>query len=173
MSNAGGSSCSNGGDAEEYERQMNEALEAYTYVEMNRLIQRALQPAVPRPRPFVRRRAVIDRDHIAAHQRLYDDYFAEHPRFGANLFRRRFRMRKELYMSIVDALERRYMCFRFKHDVAGRPGHTPIQKCTASIRQLAYGGAADMWDEYLHIGETTALKCLKYFCEGVVKIFKD
>ena len=65
------------------------------------------------------------------------------------------------------------MCFRFRHDVVGRPGHTPIQKCTAAIRQLAYGGVTDIWDEYLHIGETSALKCVKHLCEGVVEIFKD
>ena len=82
-------------------------------------------------------------------------------------------MHRELFMRIVDALERRYKCFRFKNDAADRPGHTPIQKCTSAIRQLAYGGAVDMWDEYLHIGETSAQKCLKHFCEGVVEIFKE
>ena len=39
MSNAGGSSGGSGGDAEEYERQMNKSLEAYTSGEINRLIQ--------------------------------------------------------------------------------------------------------------------------------------
>ncbi|XP_047972557.1 uncharacterized protein LOC125215238 [Salvia hispanica] len=126
--------------------------------EVNRLIQRALQPQQPAvPRPIIHRRAVVDRDHVAAHQRLYEDYFAPEPRFGANLFRRRFRMRRELFMRIVDALERRYLCFRFRYDAAGRPGHTAIQKCTAAIRQLADGSATDMWDEYLHIGKTIAL----------------
>ena len=56
-------------------------------------------------------------------------------------------MRKELFMRIVDALERRYLCFQFRYDAAGKPGHTTIQKCTAAIMQLAYGGAADLWDE--------------------------
>ncbi|XP_047965076.1 uncharacterized protein LOC125209520 [Salvia hispanica] len=76
-------------------------------------------------------------------------------------------------MIIVSALERRYEYFRFRKDASGRPGHTIIQKCTATIRQLAYGGVADMFDEYLHIGETTARDCLKYFCEGVIEIFRD
>ena len=103
ISNAGGS----GKDAEEeFEWQVLEELEAYTTREAERLLERALQPRVPRPRPVVHRRAVTDRDHVAAHQRLYDDYFAEQPRFGDNLFRRRFRMSRELFMRIVDALER-------------------------------------------------------------------
>ncbi|KAG6410867.1 hypothetical protein SASPL_128938 [Salvia splendens] len=152
---------------------MNEALEAYTNREIDQWMQRALQPAVPRPRPVVHLRAVIDRDHVAAHQRLYEDYFAQEPRFNANLFRHHFRMSRSLFMRIVNALEQRYLYFRFRHDASGRLDHTPIQKCTAAIRQLAYGGATDMWDEYLHIGETTTMECMKYFCQGVIEIFSD
>ncbi|XP_047949219.1 uncharacterized protein LOC125195059 [Salvia hispanica] len=60
-----------------------------------------------------------------------------------------------------------------REDAVGKPGYTPIQKCTAAIRQLAYGGAADMFDEYLHIGESTARECLEFFCQGVREIFGD
>ena len=30
-----------------------------------------------------------------------------------------------------------------------------------------------MWDEYLHIGETTARDCLQHFCQGVIEIFGE
>ena len=60
-----------------------------------------------------------------------------------------------------------------REDAVGKPDHTPIQKCTAAIRQLAYGGATDMFDEYLHVGKTTARVCLQYFCEGVREIFGE
>ena len=53
------------------------------------------------------------------------------------------------------------------------PGHTPIQKCNAVIRQLVYGDAAEMFDKYLHIGETIPRDCMQYFCEGVSHIFED
>ncbi|XP_047949287.1 uncharacterized protein LOC125195136 [Salvia hispanica] len=175
MGDAGGSSVGgSGGEAEEFSRRFNEELTAYMSREINRLIQRALQPQQPAvPRSIVHRRGLVDRDHVVAYQRLYEDYFAPDLWFGANLFGRRFRMRGSLFMRIVDTLERRYMCFRFRHDAAGRPGHTPIQKCTAAIRQLTYGGAADMWDEYLHIGETTSLLWLKFFCQGFIEIFGE
>ena len=39
------------------------------------------------------------------------------------------------------------------------------------MRMLAYGIAADYVDEYLKIGESTTLECLKNFCAGVVQIF--
>ena len=76
-------------------------------------------------------------------------------------------------MRIVSALDHRYKYFRFREDAVGKPGHTPIQKCTAAIRQLVYGGTTDMFDEYLHVGESTARDCLKYFCEGVREIFGE
>ncbi|XP_073153847.1 uncharacterized protein [Henckelia pumila] len=50
-------------------------------------------------------------------------------------------------------------------------GLTPLQKCTAAIRQLAYGGPADQLDEYLRMGETTALECLSNFCQCVMQIY--
>ncbi|XP_047961393.1 uncharacterized protein LOC125206143 [Salvia hispanica] len=65
-------------------------------------------------------------------------------------------MRRPLFLRIVGALERRYKYFRIKEDAVGKPGHTPIQKCTTAIWQLAYRGTADMFDEYLYIGESTA-----------------
>ena len=35
----------------------------------------------------------IDRNHLAGHKRLYDDYFAKEPVYPPNLFQRRFQMR--------------------------------------------------------------------------------
>ena len=61
-------------------------LQAVTSREINRVLQAAMQqqqPAVPRP---IHRRAIVPRDHITAHHRLYADYFAPQPRFGDNLF---------------------------------------------------------------------------------------
>ena len=50
---------------------------------------------------------------------------------------------------------------------------SPLQKCTSAIRQLAYGTPADALDEYLKIAESTSVKCLKLFVEGVIHIFGD
>ncbi|XP_047983804.1 uncharacterized protein LOC125224449 [Salvia hispanica] len=155
-SGAGGSGA---GDSEG--RRINEELQAAMTGAIDRLLREAMQrqqhAAIPRP---IRCRAIVPRDHIAAHHRLFEEYFAPEPRFGDALFRRCFRMQRPLFMRIVSALEHRYEYFRFREDAAGKPDHTPIQKCTATIRQLAYEGAADMFDEYLHIGESTARECL-------------
>ncbi|XP_047949044.1 uncharacterized protein LOC125194871 [Salvia hispanica] len=65
-----------------------------------------------------------------------------------------------------------YRCFTLRHDATGRPGLSTYQKCTVAIRQLAYAGPADMFDEYLQMGKTTALKTLRQFCKGIKAIFK-
>ncbi|XP_047949667.1 uncharacterized protein LOC125195573 [Salvia hispanica] len=173
MASGSGSGAGSSG-ASDWRQIVRDELRAVTSRELNRALQTAMQqqqqPAVPRP---IHCRTYIPRDRIAAHHRLYADYFAPQPRFGDNLFRRRFRMRRELFLHIVGVLERRYLYFRMREDAVGRPGHTHIQKCTATIRQLAYGGTADMFDEYLHIGETTARECMEFFYQGIREIFGD
>lgn len=109
---------------------------------INREVQRVLARATRRrdeaneetvPRP-IRRRQSVDRDHIEAHNRLYADYFAEDPRWGPTIFRRPFRMRNELFLRIVNGLSARYPDFQQRWDTAGKPGLSPLQKCTIAIR---------------------------------------
>ncbi|XP_047953192.1 uncharacterized protein LOC125199069 [Salvia hispanica] len=80
-------------------------------------------------------------------------------------------MRRELFLRIVNGLSARYPDFQQRWDAAGKPGLSPLQKCTTAIRQLAYGGCADMFDEYLHVADTTGRDCLKKFCKGVIETF--
>ncbi|XP_047965191.1 uncharacterized protein LOC125209646 [Salvia hispanica] len=101
----------------------------------------------PPQRPIRRRRRYIPRGHTGGHDRLFADYFAEEPRYPAD--------------------------FRLQRDATGKPGLSPLQKCTVAIRQLAYGGSADMFDEYLQCGETTGNECLENFCQGVREIFGE
>ncbi|XP_056842963.1 uncharacterized protein LOC130495572 [Raphanus sativus] len=82
-------------------------------------------------------------------------------------------MNKPLFMRIVHHLSTEVPYFQPTHDAAGRSGLSPLQKCTAAIRQLAYGGAADTVDEYVRLGETTARKCLHQFCAGIIHLFGD
>jgi hypothetical protein len=36
---------------------------------------------------------------------------------------------------------------------------------------LAYGMAADTIDEYPKLGKSTALKCLAYYCAGIIECY--
>ena len=61
--------------------------------------------------------------------------------------------------------------FKLKKDCTGTVGFTSIQKCTMAMRLLAYGAPADAGDDYLRMGESTAIECLNNFCRAVVVVF--
>uniref|UniRef100_A0A0D3BTF9 DDE Tnp4 domain-containing protein n=1 Tax=Brassica oleracea var. oleracea TaxID=109376 RepID=A0A0D3BTF9_BRAOL len=63
--------------------------------------------------------------------------------------------------------------FQPTQDAVGRYSLSPLQKCTAAIRQLAYGGGADIVGEYVRLAETTARKCLHNFTAGIIHLFGD
>src|SRR3954447_19656479 len=82
-------------------------------------------------------------------------------------------MRRALFLKIVNAIEDHDLYFVQKPDACGKLGLSAIQKCTAAIRQLAYGTPADAVDEYVRIAESTALKSLKDFCMAVNNIYEE
>uniref|UniRef100_A0A0D3ACU6 Uncharacterized protein n=1 Tax=Brassica oleracea var. oleracea TaxID=109376 RepID=A0A0D3ACU6_BRAOL len=82
-------------------------------------------------------------------------------------------MNKPLFMRIVNRLANEVHLFRQKKDALGRLGLSALQKCTAAIRVLAYGAAADTVDEYLRLGETTTRLCVKKFAEEIIYLFGD
>ncbi|XP_057724101.1 uncharacterized protein LOC130940069 [Arachis stenosperma] len=123
------------------------------------------------PIPITRR--WINRDREARHDRLFQDYFADEPVYNADIFRRRFRMRRDVFLRLVHALSNVYPYFQQRVDATGRRGLSPLQKCTAAIQMLAYGVAADAVDDYVRIGESTTIECLEKFVEGVISVFQD
>lgn len=116
-------------------------------------------------------RKSICRDHVGAHQRLVADYFAEEPLYLERMFRTRFHMNRRLLLRIVNELGQWSPYFTYRADCAGRVGLSPLQKCTAAMRMLAYGTPADALDEYLKIGKCTVLECLDKFARGVIEVF--
>ena len=119
------------------------------------------------------RRAYVERNREGGHVRLWNDYFSADCIFPAHLFRRRFRMNKELFLRIVHGLSEWVPFFQQRRDATGRFGLSPLQICTAAIRMLAYGSAADAVDEYLRLGESTALSCLHNFTDGIIQLFGE
>uniref|UniRef100_A0A0D3BP24 DDE Tnp4 domain-containing protein n=1 Tax=Brassica oleracea var. oleracea TaxID=109376 RepID=A0A0D3BP24_BRAOL len=114
-----------------------------------------------------------ERNREEGNVRLWNDYFSETPTYPENYFRRRFRMNNPLFMHIVDRLSNEVDFFRQKKDGLGRLGLSTLQKCTSSIRVLAYGSAADTVDDYLRLGETTTRSCVENFVEGIIYLFGD
>ncbi|XP_018810345.2 uncharacterized protein LOC108983230 [Juglans regia] len=119
------------------------------------------------------RRKFIRRDHIQGHERLFRDYFSKNPVYPSNLFRRRFRMSHPLFLRILNEVEAYEPYFVQRRDNAGRLGLSSMQKITAALRMLAYGVTGDFMDEYIRIGESTAMESLKKFCKIIVTVFSD
>ncbi|XP_071699980.1 uncharacterized protein [Rutidosis leptorrhynchoides] len=75
-------------------------------------------PRIPRVRTY------IPRDRESAAERLFNDYFAEPPIFPAKKFKRRFRMRINLFLRIAQATDvaRLYSAHEEKHGFRGMLG---------------------------------------------------
>ena len=114
-----------------------------------------------------------DRGREEGHVRLYNDYFADQSVYPSVLFRRRFRMQKHVFERIMNAVTQHDAWFQQRRDASGHLGLSPLQKCTAAIRQLAYGVAADACDEYIRISQSTARLALEKFTQGVIDQFGD
>ncbi|XP_075674518.1 uncharacterized protein LOC142643673 [Castanea sativa] len=120
-----------------------------------------------------KRRRSIRRNHLAGHERLFLDYFAPTPVYPPALFRRRFRMKRSLFLRIQSKVEAHDSYFVQKRNSANKLGLSSLQKITAALRMLAYGVSGDLLDEYVRIGETTALESLKKFVTAVVDVFSE
>uniref|UniRef100_A0A0R0J1N9 Uncharacterized protein n=1 Tax=Glycine max TaxID=3847 RepID=A0A0R0J1N9_SOYBN len=98
----------------------------------------------------IRTRRVINCNRGDKHSCLMNDYFYENYVYIETQFQQRFQMSKQLFLRIVDAL-----------------------KGTTTIHILAYGSLTYSVDEYVRIGESTAVECLEAFVKGVNEIFGD
>ncbi|KAK9073354.1 hypothetical protein SSX86_007678 [Deinandra increscens subsp. villosa] len=120
--------------------------------------------------PITRRR-YCDRERENGEKVLMQDYFAERPTYDETTFRNRFRMRRPLFLRIVAAVTANDLYFQQRRDCIGRKGLSPLQKCTAAMRVLAYGTPVDAQDEYLRISETVTRDALTHFVVGVISCF--
>lgn len=63
-------------------------------------------------------RRMIYRDRKGGHERMFQDYLAVNPTYGPELFRRRYRMSRELFLRIMNAVEAHDDYFVQKRDAA-------------------------------------------------------
>ena len=77
------------------------------------------------------------------------------------------------FFCLQPVLEAHDPYFIQKINATRMPGLSSLQKITAALRILAYGVATDSTDEYVRIGESTAVESLKKFVKVVVNIFSE
>ena len=119
-------------------------------------------------------RRYIRRDRKERHNLILDDYFlGEQSKYTPKHFRRRFRMDVKLFTRILEEIGKYDDYFTHKVDAIGKDGLSPLQKMIAAVRMLAYGCPADSLDEYVQIGESTAIESLKRFCSAIIGLFEE
>ncbi|XP_015692412.1 uncharacterized protein LOC102706567 [Oryza brachyantha] len=114
---------------------------------------------------------VLDRDRLMWHNLLFKHYFSDNPTFGPKVFRQRFRMRRHVFLRILNVVEEHDNYFVQKRNAADTLGLSCVQKVVAAFWMLAYGGATDALDEYIRIGESTALEALRKFVVADIEVF--
>ena len=85
---------------------------------------------------------------------------------------RRYRMRKHVFLRIVNAVEEIEPWFKQRANCTRKLGLSAMQKCVATIRILAYGIPTDAVDEYVRIGDSTANLAVDMFCRAVISAFE-
>jgi hypothetical protein len=136
------------------------------------LRQQEMENAVPRWGGSVRGKAPNkDQSRNAGALLLYSDYFADNAINALKEFRRRFRMKKDLFMKIVPGVREYGDYFKYKKDCIGKWGFTSVQKCTAALRCIAYGSPPDTLVDYLRVAESTSTDGVFKFFRAVVVVF--
>jgi hypothetical protein len=111
------------------------------------------------------------RERIEGHNKLMRMYFNDDARFPESYFRRRFRMSRDLFKKIAEEVAKYDTYFVQRRNAAGELGHSTYQKVTAALRMLAYGIPADLVDDHLAMGESTAIMCVKRFVVAIVQVY--
>ena len=69
---------------------------------------------------YVPSHVVINRDREVSDQSLFNDYFADTPRYDEGMFHRLFQMSRSLFFRIVDTVKDYDNYFEKRRDVLGR-----------------------------------------------------
>lgn len=79
-------------------------------------------------------RLCIPRNSHLGNEMLIQDYFAENPTYPPHLFRRRYRMRRSLFVKLVQTCEANYRYFTQRRNVVALKGFSAYQKISAAMR---------------------------------------
>nr|GEY07623.1 hypothetical protein [Tanacetum cinerariifolium] len=72
---------------------------------------------------------------------------------------------------MANLLPQHFHFFTSRLDCMGRMSISALMKCTASIRQFAYGSTADAFDEYFQMSEHTARDALFFFNMCIIELY--
>lgn len=119
------------------------------------------------------KRPNINRERALLGDILHRQYFSTDPIYDHSAFRRRYRVSRDVFDRLFDAMITTDSYFVQKLDCTGMKGLSPYQKMTAAMRMLALGVAADAVDDKIGVSESTTMMCLDRFCQVVINSFGD
>jgi hypothetical protein len=111
------------------------------------------------------------REKIEGHEKLMRSYFNENLTYPESYFWQCFRMSINLFKHIATEVMKFDRFFEQRRNAAGELGHITYQKVTTALRMLSYGILADLIDDNLAMGESTAIMCVKRFAIAIVHVF--
>ncbi|XP_028110960.1 uncharacterized protein LOC114309431 [Camellia sinensis] len=117
-------------------------------------------------------RQYINRERVKSNEQIYKDYFTDNLVYLDEYFRRCFRIRRSLFLSILHNIQQVNEYFIQTHDATSAPGLSGVQKIIATLRILQYGVPTDVVDEYIRIGKTTVIVVLNFFTRTIVAIYE-
>lgn len=109
----------------------------------------------------------VDRNHDKGRERLFRDYFVQQLVYNRLCFRSRFLIGRERFMQLIYRIKDHDTFFVYRKDRTGKLGLSTLQKDRAALRILSYGYTPDTVDEYLPIGESTAMVALAHFVPAI------
>jgi len=118
-------------------------------------------------------RRLVPKERVDGEARIIRQYFAANPIYTPEKFRERFRMKRHVFIRILNAVQSVDNYFQQREDCTGLLGLSALQKVVAAMRILAYGLPLDAVDEYVQIGTSTAREALNHFCSAVIAAFGE
>jgi hypothetical protein len=80
-------------------------------------------------------------------------------------------MRRHLFLRIMNVVEEHDNYFIQKRNAAGVLGLSCLEKVVVAFKMIAYGVPTYATDDYVCVGESTTLKCLRRFVVAIVEVF--
>ena len=112
------------------------------------------------------------RGRLVHHEIIMRDHFCDNLMYNDVQFRTRFRMSKQLFLKVVEAICASDSYFVQKADTTGTLGLSSIQKCLGAIRMLGYGVPSDATDEYTRAAKSTAMESMKRFVRAIRVVYE-
>jgi Plant transposon protein len=134
--------------------------------------------AAPVPRvfgsgSFVGKASNVDRRRVFFSHLLFQDFWGDTPVYNSSFFRKFFKIPIDLFDAIVLKVVAYDDYFREKKDAAGKMGLSRLQKICSAVRQLTSGVSPAEHDDKYRLAESTAMECMKRFCNAMIAVYAD